>query len=55
MRLRFAVDRFNDFEVHPALRHAAALGIDLSTMLGGSDIAQNRRVVYELNKTCLSD
>ena len=55
VRLRLDVDKVRRFEVHPAAQHAAALGIDFTTMADVGDTAQNRRTLYELNKTCSSD
>jgi hypothetical protein len=47
--------RFDDSKFILPLRHAAALGIDFTTMADVGDTAQNRRTLYELNKTCSSD
>ena len=55
VQLRLDVDRFDDLKFILPLRHAAALGIDFTTMADVSDTAQNRRALYELNKTCSSD
>jgi hypothetical protein len=55
VRLRLDVDRFDDSKFILPLRHAAALGIDFTTMADVGDTAQNRRALYELNKTCSSD
>jgi hypothetical protein len=55
VRLRLDVDRFADSKFILPLRHAAALGIDFTTMADVGDTAQNRRALYALNKTCSSD
>ena len=55
VQLRLDVDRLDDSKSILPLSHTAALGIDFTTMVDVGDSDQNRRALYELNRSCSSD
>ncbi len=55
VRLQLDLDVFDDAEFLPHLQSCREAGIDFTTLGDVGDTAENRRTLYELNKTCSAD
>ncbi|MFI8435082.1 GNAT family N-acetyltransferase [Streptomyces sp. NPDC079020] len=55
VRLTLDLDAFDDARFEPRLRSCRQTGIEFTTLADLGDTAENRRALYELNKTCSAD
>lgn len=55
VRLRLDLDEFDDEAFVPYLRRAGESGIEFASMAELGDTPDNRRALYDLNKTCTAD
>jgi hypothetical protein len=55
VRLQLDLEKFDDAQFVSYLRRCQQSGIDFTTMADIGDAAENRRALYELNKTCSAD
>ncbi len=55
VRLQLDLEVFNEAQFVPYLRRCQQAGIAFTTMADVGDTAEDRRALYELNKTCSAD